>query len=142
MSLKLEEFSDRELLFAFEEHADAEGTITSHELADGLGLVASDGLKHPHQNVAVRLSWLKRYGVLYRDPATARWGLTPAGHRVIHGGLKAGQKRALTEFDEDALFAAVELMGRRMVDAHSEAATMAQRQWRYSLAERKRRFVR
>jgi hypothetical protein len=64
MSLRLEEFSDRELLFAFEEHADANGTISSRELSDGLSL---SGLKNPHMNVAIRLGWLKRYGIVYRD---------------------------------------------------------------------------
>lgn len=139
MALTLEEFSDRELLAAFEDHGDSDGTVSSGELADGLGLSSREGLKHPTQNIAVRLTWLKRYGVLGRDPETRRWFLTDAGYRVVHGGLRSKETRALSEFDEDALYAAAELLGRRMVGAHSEAATMAQRSWRFSLAERKRR---
>jgi hypothetical protein len=139
MALTLEEFSDRELLAAFEDHADADGTVSSAELAEGLGLWSRDGLKHPTQNIAIRLSWLKRYGVLGRDPDSGRWFLTDAGLRVVHGGLRAKERRALEEFSEDALYAAAEQLGRRMVGAQSEAATMAQRSWRYSLAERKRR---
>lgn len=142
MALRLEDFSDRELLHAFEDHADADGTITSGELAEGLGLSANSEFKHPNSNVASRLSYLKRIGVLERDAGTGRWFLTAAGHRVLHGGLRAREQKALSEFSEDALFAAVEVMGRRMLDASGESATMAQRQWRYSLAERKRRFAR
>lgn len=138
MALTLEEFSDRELLFAFEEHADADGTITSRELADGLGFEPTDSLKHPQQNIAIRLSWLKRYGVVYRDADSGRWGLTQVGYRVLHGGLRARDTKALETLNEDALMAAVELMGRRMLTVNSESATMAQRQWRYSLAQRKR----
>jgi hypothetical protein len=140
MALTLEEFSDRELLAAFEDHADNDGTVSSIELAEGLGLASRDGLKHPTQNIAVRLTWLKRYGVLGRDPETGRWFLTDAGHRVVHGGLRARERRALEEFTDDALLAAAEQLGRRMVGAGKESATMAQRSWRYSLAERKMRI--
>jgi hypothetical protein len=139
MALTLEDFSDRELLFALEEHADANGTITSHELAEGIGLTVSNGLKHPHMNVAIRLGWLKRFGVVYRDADTHRWGLTPIGSRALHQGLRAREEKALTEFNDEALFRAVELMGARMLSARGEFATLAQRQWRYSLAQRKRR---
>ena len=138
MSLTLEDFSDRELLFALEEHSDGEGTISSHELSDGLGLQPQNGLKHPHMNVAIRLSWLKRYGVVARNDETRRWFLTPVGSRLMHGSLKAGERRLMDDLDEDRLFAAMESLGQRMVGAHDEAATMVARHWRYTLAERKR----
>jgi DNA-binding IclR family transcriptional regulator len=135
MALRLEDFSDRELLFALEEHADGDGTVSSHELADGLGL---SGLENPHQNIAIRLAWLKRYGVVERDPGGKRWALTDVGARILHGGLRARESRALTEMSEDALFAAMEVFGSRMLNAHSEAAKMSERQWRYAMAQRKR----
>ena len=142
MSLTLEEFSDRELLFAFEEHADGDGTISSHELADGLGLRPSDngngGLKHPHQNIAVRLTWLKRYGVLYRDPQTKRWAMTEVGARMMHGKLRAAERRIVGDVDEDRLYAVMSEIGRSVLTAHDEAATMVARHWRYTMAERKR----
>lgn len=139
MALTLEEFSDREFLFAFEEHADADGTVTSAELAEGMGLSASDGFEHPVSNVASRLSYLKRIGIAARDTDTRRWFLTDRGLAVLHSGLRARETRALEEFSDDALFAAVAVMGKRLVAAGAESATMASRQWRYSVAERKRR---
>ena len=139
--LTLEDFSDRELLFALEEHADSDGTVSSGALAEGLGLSSENGLKHPVQNVAVRLTWLKRFGVVYRSEETRRWGLTSAGYAALHGGLRVREERALAEFDDDSLFRAVELMGARMLNVRSaETATLAQRQWRYALAQRKRRL--
>lgn len=135
MALTLEEFSDRELLFALEEHSDAEGLVSSLELAEGLGL---SGLKHPRQNVAIRLSWLKRYGVVYREQETGRWGLTPIGERIMHGSLRAAERRAVADLDEGRLYAIMTAISGSMLNAHDEAATMAARQWRYTLAERKR----
>jgi hypothetical protein len=136
MSLTLEEFSDRELLFAFEEHADANGTISSRELSDGLSL---SGLKNPHMNVAIRLGWLKRYGIVYRDSDTGRWALTTAGTRLLHGGLRKRESNALEEMEEHSLLAAMDLFGARIIGAGGEAATMASRQWRYAIAQRKRK---
>jgi hypothetical protein len=136
MSLTLEEFSDRELLFAFEEHADANGTISSRELSEGLSL---SGLKNPHMNVAIRLGWLKRYGIVYRDSDTGRWALTTAGTRLLHGGLRKRESNALEEMEEYSLLAAMDLFGARIIGAGGEAATMASRQWRYAIAQRKRK---
>lgn len=138
MSLTLEDFSDRELLFALEENADSDGLVSSAALAEGLGLTSSSSLKHPHQNVAVRLSWLKRYGVVHRDDETKRWGLTMVGYRLLHGSLRAAERRALDELDDERLFAAMEALRSSYSRAGGEAATMAARHWRYTLAERKR----
>jgi hypothetical protein len=135
-SLRLEEFSDRELLYALEEHADDDGTVSSRELAEGLGLT---GMKNPHQNIAIRLSWLKRYGVVYRDQETGRWGLTPVGETLMHSNLRAAERRLLEGLDPDKLLVVMQQLGGAMINANSEAATMAAREWRYSMAARKRR---
>jgi hypothetical protein len=134
MALRLEEFSDRELLFALEEHSDANGTISSRELADGLGL---SGLKNPHQNIAVRLGWLRRYGIVFRHEDSNRWALTTAGMRLLHGGLRKRETTIFEEMEEHSLLAAMDLFGARVINAGGEAATMAQRQWRYAVAQRK-----
>jgi hypothetical protein len=134
-SLKLEDFSDHELLYALEDHADADGLVSSEALANGLGLT---GLEHPTQNVAIRLSWLKRYGIVYRDEDTGRWGYTPVGRNLMHGRLTAAQKRMLDGMDPDAMLTLVQAVGGKIVTAHREAATMAAREWKYNLAARRR----
>lgn len=138
MSLTLEEFSDRELLFALEEHGDNLGSVSSRELAEGLGLRPTDDLKHPHQNVAIRLSWLRRYGVVHRDAETKRWSLTDVGYALMHTDLRAPERRLMADLDPNRLYAVMQEMTRSVVAAPDEAATMVSRHWRYSLAERKR----
>ena len=137
-SLKLEDFSDRELLYALEEHADGDGLCSSQELAEGLGLGKASGLKHPNQNVAIRLSWLKRYGVVYRDEESKRWGLTPVGQRILHSKLKAAERRALEDLDPEKLLVVMKEIGATMLTAGDEAMTMATRDFRYTTAARKR----
>jgi DNA-binding IclR family transcriptional regulator len=138
MALTLEEFSDRELLFALEEHADGDGLVSSQALAEGLGLVSQNGFKHPGRNVAVRLSWLKRYGVVHRDDETHRWGLTPVGYRLMHGSLRKAENRMLEDIDDERMFAVMERVGSNLLRSGDEAATMVARHWRYSMAARKR----
>jgi hypothetical protein len=87
----------------------------------------------------VRLSWLKRYGVVQRDVETGRWGLTSVGEGIMHGRLSGAQSRLLENVDPDNLFAVVHAVGGHLGRAHPEAATMAAREWRYNLAARKRR---
>ena len=135
MALRLEDFSDRELLFALEEHADSNGMVTVLALAEGMGL---SGLDHPTRNLSSRLSWLRRYGVVDRDEKR-RWFLTTEGARILHMGLKRREATALEGMDEHALFAAMEMFGNRFMSARPESATMAQRQWRYAMAQRKAR---
>lgn len=138
MGLTLEEFSDRELLFALEENLDGDGLVSSAALGEAMGLASSRGLKHPTQNIAVRLTWLKRYGVVHRDSETGRWGLTPAGFRMMHGSLRAAERRMLDDLDDERLFAVMQMVGANILRTQDEAATMVARHWRYSLAERKR----
>lgn len=135
MSLKLEEFSDRELLFALEEFSDDEGLATSQAIADGLGFQPQPGLRHPHQNIAVRLGWLKRYGVVHREGK--RWGLTEVGYRLMHGTLRASERKVLDNLDGDRLYAVMQEIGAHMITTGDEAATMVHRSWRHSMAQRK-----
>jgi hypothetical protein len=135
-SLRLEDFSDRELLFALEDFAGEDGLVSSQALAEGLGINA---LKHPVQSVAIRLSWLKRYGVVRRDEESGMWGLTSAGESIMHGDLTKAQSRLLDNIDADRLFAVMHAVGGKLGSANAEAAKMAEREWRYNLAARKRR---
>lgn len=135
-SLKLEDFSDRELLYALEDYADSDGLVSSQALAEGLGLKT---LKHPVQSIAIRLSWLKRYGVVRRVEETGQWGLTSVGESIMHGDLSNAQERLLANVEPDRLFAIMHAVGGHLSAASPEAATMASREWRYNLAARKRR---
>lgn len=139
MPLRLEEFSDQELLFALEECGGADGA-TSLELAEHLEPDRRDGLKHPHQNIAIRLGWLKRYGVVERDDKTRRWVLSPLGEGLMHGRLKASERRMLEEIDEGRLLTFVQAMTGHIIGASREAAKMSERQLRYGVAQHKQRW--
>ena len=133
-ALTLEDFSDRELLWALEENA-PDGYISSGDLADALGM---SSLENPTRNVAVRLGWLKRYGIVERHEDGVRWGLTRAGDALINARLDQAEAKALDDLDPDKLLIVMQRVGSTMAHAGAEAATMAQRDFRNATASRKR----
>jgi hypothetical protein len=137
-ALKLEDFSDRELLWALEESADPDGFVSSSDLAGALGM---SSLENPTRNVAVRLGWLKRYGIVERHDDGVRWGLTSAGAALLNARLDAAEAKALDGLDPDKLLVVMQRVGHTMAYAGKEAATMAQRDFRNAQATRKRRLA-
>lgn len=143
MSLKLEEFSDRELLYLLTDVANHEGWSAAKDIAERI----SPG-SPPERNVTVRLSWLKRYGVLDNEdhkpeegPRFKRWRLTTAGDQFMRGRLTAGQVRALESLSEGSLLLATSRLASRLSDASPQAATMMGREWRHGAAQRQGRWA-
>lgn len=137
MSFSLYDLSDRELLFRLNDIADNRGLATSEELADALGIKGVIP-----RNVAIRLSWLKRFGAVnnrdtYRvSEETGQrykvkaWYLTSAGERLIFGQLTAAQKRSLENIDSESLVETMAVLSGRYRDVNPLGRTLLARQWR------------
>lgn len=134
MALRLEDYSDRELLYALERASDSDGAASSADVARELGITTAN----PHHSVAVRFGWLRRYGVLEREE-DGRWALTDDGAAVVRGRLRARAERALEELGEEELWLLSQrLTSRYAASTNAVAATLVARQWRHGLAVRKR----
>lgn len=146
-SLKLEDYADHELLALFHDNSDGSGFATSADVAEQLGHAGQD-LKRATQNVAIRFSWLKRYGVMARaettreiDGRTRRvhgWRLTPVGEQLVTSSLRKAQADAIEALGEERLMALARAFGHRFATADGAVAKMMQRQMRNSEATRKR----
>ncbi|MFL5861136.1 MAG: hypothetical protein ACJ780_10185 [Solirubrobacteraceae bacterium] len=135
-SFRLADFSDRELLALMRDVGGEEGVCSTRDIAEA----ADVGTKHPLTNVGVRLGYLRRIGMLERDPETRKWYLTPLGERFVRGKLTPGQRRALEALrDEGAAWAATESLARLLGDADTAQATMMRRQWQHGWAQRNHR---
>src|SRR4051812_42050060 len=106
-SLRLDEFSDRELLYAYERAA-VSGAANSQEVADELGL----DLPNPSRSVSMRFGWLHRYGVLERDEQ-GLWIPTATGEELLGGELRKQARRAFDEMSESELYAATMALSSR-----------------------------
>lgn len=132
-SMKLADVSDREVLALLRDVADGDGTVSTLDLATAMDL----GTKHPLSNTGVRLAYLRRIGMVQRDPDTKRWYLTQLGSQYVAGRLSATQQRALESLrSEGAAWAATESLSRLLRDAGDSQATMMRRQWQHGWAQR------
>lgn len=136
--LKLEEFSDRELIFRISDLEDDEGWVSTE---DFLAAVKIDHT-NPKQCVGVRFAWMKRYGVLEKDPKTteARWRLTEAGQAVINAGLTKGQQNALEAIaPEQGMEAVSRIAALAATNRGSAYGHLMGRAWRGTMTPRQRR---
>lgn len=131
-SLRLVDFSDRELLFIVDDCLDSTGWTTVADVAKALDL----DTPNPTLNVSSRFSWLKRYGALDREGK--KWQLTPVGRALMSGQLNVTAERVLDGVKPDQLLALTRAIGRRYQQAGDTAATLMRREWVYSSAQRSR----
>jgi hypothetical protein len=86
------EFRDLDLMLALQ----AGGAMTTAELADQIGMAGHA------QAVAVRASWMKRYGMFdYVVPGL--WTLSAAGLRVVTAKRQAAALRSVGDVPEESL---------------------------------------
>lgn len=144
--LRLDEFSDRELLLALDDAADEEGFATSREIAAHVGLPGAD----PHRSVACRLSWLVRFGAVTREIArdeagnirvrrsgevvhTQRWTMTEIGRALAFGSLRQRDLTALDRLDDAALLDLTSYVAGRSGGADPTTAKLVTREWKYGM---------
>jgi hypothetical protein len=148
-SLRITDFSDREVLLILNDVADGEGWASAKDMVERFGF--AQRLDRPHRFVAQRLSWLGRYGALEREHEwdeqgrpkltrsgklkyTQRWRMTPAGRALAMGKLRTGQQRALEGLTDEQLLVALREVTRHVQRAGETAAVLARREWRYGSA--------
>lgn len=133
-SLRLADFSDRELLALIVDLADSDlGGVSTAALAE----VIRPDVKYPLTSVGIRLGYLKRLGLLTRDTVTRQWHLTMVGYQFTRGRLTAAQNRAIGALDDPgAAWVATEALSALLADAGPEQATLMRRQWTHGWAQR------
>lgn len=127
----LYDFRDLDLMHKLAEEADEEGWVELEHLARSMGL----GDSH-NRNMGVRMSWMRRYGMVSYDDKRKLWRLSSGGDRVVAARLRAAAQRELESLPEEAM---VETMASvvsryRFVDAMT--ATMLRREFLFGTAPR------
>lgn len=104
----------------------------------------------PHRSVAVRLSWLVRYGAVEREHErdatgnlryrrngkpfhTQRWGLTPLGLAMAVGKLTKAQERSLEGLNEGSLLMATRFLSRKIASSDEHSGKLFQREYRHGI---------
>lgn len=129
-SLRLVEYSDKELLYHIQEAADAEGWSNVRDIANSLGVTHP----RPTQCVGARLAWLKRYGVV--DGNNGKWRLLPPGNALINSELRSRDQAALDRLDPDQLVMVTRWMTRRQRVISEPMSHLVRREWTHGTYRR------
>ncbi len=150
-NLKLENYSDRELLYLLNDLASEDDNwVETTALADRIGL-SRNGLDdeqfrlHAQRCVSVRLGWIARLsGAVEKDterkaPDPTRWRLTDVGNAVVKATISEDlSKRLLDGVTDFAALHALDMLSRRYRGANIGAANLMRREWIFG-THRKRR---
>jgi|SRR5215471_14434766 len=132
-SLRLAEFSDRELLALMIDLRDERGVVTSYQIAEALDPDA----KHPTSCVGIRLGWMRRYHVVEQAPnGTPGWQLTEKGEKLANGQLRAAQLKVLEGLDPSQGLDAALALGSFYRRLDYTEATMLRRGWQHASGKR------
>jgi hypothetical protein len=131
--LKLESFSDRELMMLILDLRDADGTVTPEEIADRLDLDTPT----PVRCVSSRLSWLRRYGILDRN--RYGWYFTTKGEQIATAKpLSSSQQSWLSKLSPERGMDTTLMLGHLYNRYDGPEAVMMRRAWQYSISKRRR----
>jgi hypothetical protein len=126
-SLRLFDYSDRELLLMMLDEGDDFGWVGVHDLAEALVI----DHKHPGQCVGQRLSWMKRYGAVERKDGVSDWRPTAMGRALARGDLEAEQLEAVESLTSEQMLTLTRLLTNRYRRVGDTAAHLMRREWQY-----------
>jgi len=89
------DFRDLDLMLKLEAEG---GEAQTWELTEALGFEEED-----RQGLAIRLAWMKRYGMLEFDKERRLWRLSKGGERVTRARLKAATSTRIEELPDEAM---------------------------------------
>jgi hypothetical protein len=140
------ERTDLEMLHIIKKACGQEEYTSAVQIAAELGIFATDDDPRGARRVVPRLSWMKRYGMLFtvdpqnvnRDSKGKLWGITAAGSRLMDGRLRQSLVDAIEGDDPGAHLLLMRRLSQRAV-VHGDAATSAavRREYVHNAAQRR-----
>ena len=145
-NLKLENYSDREVLHLMNDLADENGWVLIEHLAERIGIRVA-GMSdaqlaiHARRCLGVRLGWIKRLSATVEQKGDEHgvWRLTSLGQQVVKAKLNASIDNALGQMNEANLLNAIDVVSRRYIRANQNTANLLRREWQYGTHKNRRR---
>ena len=138
-SLRLVDFLDEEFLALVIDNAGYEGWASSREIAEAID---PDAETITTRHVGSRLAWMRRYGVVERDPRPGSptkgyWRLTEAGEALVKARFSKTQQTALSSVKDEQLWLLSAELGLRYEGVNYATANLVRRRF---IAAQKRRL--
>lgn len=139
LSLKITDFSDRELLAILSRLEDTDGWVDIGDVAEQIWPRTArdpDRAFHARMCVAGRCRYMKSIGLLESgDPGL--WKLTALGDEFVRARLRTSQERAILESEPGQELLLAELMGRLYESTDDTAATLIRREFQHRAYQRR-----
>lgn len=116
---------DLDLMLKMRDEQNDQGEITATELAEALGI------PQDVQAVAIRLAWMRRYGMLTFNPERRGWSLARGGERVVASKLKAAQADRIDDLDDGQMIDVMAHVTTRYRYGDPLIATLLRREFAY-----------
>lgn len=127
MPFSLYDFRDLDLMLKVADLGDNEGWIETRALAEALGVPDDEKTS----GVAIRLSWMRRYGMLEFDENRRMWRLSSGGQRVTEARLRAAAAKQIDSVPDEALVDVMAHVTTRYRLGDPVMATMLRREFLY-----------
>jgi hypothetical protein len=131
-SLRLLDYSDRELLALVRDLQDEEGWTSTESLLNRLKL----DHENPAQCVATRMGWMGRYGAVEKSDKGGKYRLSPIGEVMVSGKLTKTTEKVLDGIKPDQMLLVTRWLGERQRNSEDTAKSLIRREWTYSTASR------
>jgi len=134
MSFSLYDFRDLDLMLKIADAGDHEGWVETRELASMLGVDEGDKAN----GVGIRLSWMRRFGMLDFDAERRMWRLSSGGERVTNAKLRAARAKTIDELPDEQLVEVMAHVTTRYRLGDPVMATMLRREFAYGTSPHSR----
>jgi len=132
--LTLYDYRDLDLMLAANEIANEDGYFSTEDLAMRLGM--EDDLRA----VAMRLAWMRRYGVFTLDENRRLWRLTRAGERHIEAKQIAAASDSIEIVPDEALIDVMAHVTSRYRHGDAVTATLLRREFQFGTSPQSAAF--
>jgi len=138
--ITIADYSDRELLAIMFDLAGT-GAVSSRELAVRLFAIPdiednTAQIKHAVKCAGVRLSWMKRYGLVEKGEEKGEWQISVAGDALRRSKLRASVSTNIAQ--TDAALDLANAVGEKLVKAGRVEGRAMQRELTFQINRRKR----
>jgi hypothetical protein len=125
----LYDFRDLDIMFRLAENLD--GGVPTAELAQELGFEEGD-----NRSVAIRLAWMRHYGMVAFDSDKRTWTLSTPGQRVTQAHLRAPALRTLEALPDETMVEVMAQVTSRYQRGEPMLANMLRREFLYGTKRR------
>lgn len=134
MRLSLYDFRDLDLLLKIADEGDNDGWVETRALAAALGAGEDEKIG----GVGIRLSWMRRFGMLEFDDEKRMWRLSPGGERVTRARLRAAKAKTIDLIPDEQLVDVMAHVTSRYRLGDPVMATMLRREFQFGTSPHSR----